>query len=378
MLQNSPVAYLDPPRHIPGLGSARLRADAITFYNVWARGILARSDMADGGRVIREVRETRTSPALRPHAIRGYLSIAAAAFCWGGAASLGRAIFTGRMFAGSPPLGPVIITQTRISLSFLILTPLVLWLGGRAALKLEKKDALRCFLLGIVGMSAANFFYYVSLAKTTVATAIILFYTAPVWVLLYLLARRRQRATVRRISAVAAAVVGCGLAIGIGGPARLRLNGLGLAAGLLGAVAFAFYNVYGRDVLTQIERWRVLVWAFFGATLFWMVVNPPWAIAAAHYSGKQWGFMVMFAVISVLLPFSFYFAGLQHLDATRAVVTSCLQPVFAILFAAAFIAESLHWLQVAGIAIVLAASVAIQLPEKSAEAPGDVRFSIEK
>jgi len=332
--------------------------------------------MRDGGRIIREVRETHAAPAHGRHAVRGYLSIAAAAFCWGGAASLGRAVFTGRLFSHSHPLGPVIITQTRIGFSFLILTPIVLWLGGRSALALGRKEVLRCFLLGVVGMSMANFFYYVALAKTSVATAIILFYTAPVWVLLYLLARGRQRATVRRVSAVAAAVVGCGLAIGIGGPAHLCWNGLGLAAGLLGAGAFAFYNVYGHSVLSQNERWRVLVYAFFAATLFWMIVNPPWAIVAAHYSAKQWGFMAIFAVISILLPFSFYFVGLQYLDATRAVVTSCLQPVFAILFAAGFIAESLHWLQAVGIVIVLAASVAIQIPEKRAEAPTDVRLSI--
>lgn len=325
--------------------------------------------------VIREVRETRPAP-VRRHAVRGYLSIAAAAFCWGGAASLGRAVFTGRMFAHLPPLGPVIITQTRISFSFLILLPIVLWLRGRSALALPKREVRRSFLLGIVGMSMANFFYYLAIAKTTVATAIILFYTAPVWVLLYLLARGRQRATVRRVSAVAAAVVGCGLAIGIGGPAHLRLNGLGVAAGLLGACAFAFYNVYGHGVLAQNERWRVLVYAFFGATVFWMIVNPLWVIAAAHYSAGQWGFMVVFAVISILLPFSFYFIGLQHLDATRAVVTSCLQPVFAILFAAAFIAESLHWLQAVGIVVVLAASIAIQVPEKRVETTTDVRLSI--
>jgi len=331
--------------------------------------------MREQGSVIREVRETRAASAPR-HAVLGYLSIAAAAFCWGGAASLGRAVFTGRMFAHLPPLGPVIITQTRIAFSFLILTPIVLWLGGRSALALPKREVLRSLLLGIVGMSMANFLYYLAIAKTTVATAIILFYTAPVWVLLYLLARGRQRATVRRVSAVAAAVVGCGLAIGIGGPAHLRLNGLGVVAGLLGACAFAFYNVYGHGVLAQNERWRVLVYAFFGATVFWMVVNPPWVIAAAHYSVGQWGFMVIFAVISILLPFSFYFIGLQHLDATRAVVTSCLQPVFAILFAAAFIAESLHWLQTVGIVIVLAASIAIQVPEKRVETATDVRLSI--
>ncbi len=318
----------------------------------------------------REDRPTPAPPHIR-HALRGYLSIAAAAFCWGGAASLGRAVFTGRLFAGSHalrPIGPLILTQTRISFSFLILALMMVWLRGRSALAMGKKDVLRCFLLGIVGMSMANFFYYVAIAKTTVATAIILFYTAPVWVLLYLVGRGRQRASGRRVGAVVAAVIGCGLAIGIGGPAHLRLNRMGLAAGLLGACAFAFYNIYGYEVLSQQERWRVLVYAFLGATLFWMFVNPPWAIAAARYSGKEWAFMVLFAVISLLLPFSFYFIGLQYLDATRAVVTSCLQPVFAILFAAAFIAESLHGLQVLGIVIVLAASIAIQIPERRTRA----------
>jgi drug/metabolite transporter (DMT)-like permease len=330
------------------------------------------------GRVIQVVRKTAV-PAQPRHALRGYFSIATAAFFWGVAASFGRAVFTGHLLSQAHalrPIGPLLITQTRISFSFLILAPLVLWLGGRSALVMSRKEVLRCCVLGIVGMSMANFLYYVALAKTTVATAIILFYTAPVWVLLYQLARRKQHATVRRVGAVAAAVVGCGLAIGIGGPAHLRLNGMGLAAGLLGAGAFAFYNVYGHGVLAQNERWRVLVYAFFAATLFWMIVSPPWVIASAHYSVRQWGFMVIFAVISILLPFSFYFIGLQYLDATRAVVTSCLQPVFAILFAAAFIAESLHWLQAVGIAIVLVASVAIQLPDKRSEAATDVRLSV--
>jgi drug/metabolite transporter (DMT)-like permease len=56
---------------------------------------------------------------------------------------------------------------------------------------------------------------------------------------------------------------------------------MGVAAGLLGACAFAFYNVDGDDVLSRRERWRVLAYGLLGATLFWMLVNPPWAIAAA-------------------------------------------------------------------------------------------------
>jgi len=70
-------------------------------------------------------------------------------------------------------------------------------------------------------------------------------------------------------------------------------------------------------------------------------------------------------MLSMLLPFSFYFAGLQYLDATRAIVTSCLEPVFAILIAAAFLGEGLGPLQVVGVVVVLTASIVVQLPEKS-------------
>jgi drug/metabolite transporter (DMT)-like permease len=99
-------------------------------------------------------------------------------------------------------------------------------------------------------------------------------------------------------------------------------------------------------------------------------VNPPWKLVAAHYSGLQWEFMLVFAVVSVLGPFSFYFAGLQHLEPTRAIVASCLEPVFSIVLAAVLLGERLRPVQVLGIAIVLAAIVIVQLPER---AGGDVR-----
>jgi hypothetical protein len=47
--------------------------------------------MGEGGSVIREVRATQATSAHGRHAVRGYLSIMAAALCWG-AATLGRAV----------------------------------------------------------------------------------------------------------------------------------------------------------------------------------------------------------------------------------------------------------------------------------------------
>jgi drug/metabolite transporter (DMT)-like permease len=95
-------------------------------------------------------------------------------------------------------------------------------------------------------------------------------------------------------------------------------------------------------------------------------VNPPWKIVAAHYGRGQWEFMLVFSLVSVLAPFSCYFAGLQHLEPTRAIVASCLEPVFSILIAALALGELLRPLQTVGIVLVLIAIVLIQWPERAA------------
>jgi drug/metabolite transporter (DMT)-like permease len=111
----------------------------------------------------------------------------------------------------------------------------------------------------------------------------------------------------------------------------------------------------------------VLLYTTFSAGAFWLIVNPPWRLVAAHYSGGQWAFLAVFALVSVLAPFSFYFAGLQHLEPTRAIVASCLEPVLSILLAALLLGEALRPMQALGIVIVLAAIVIVQLPERPGE-----------
>ena len=70
------------------------------------------------------------------------------------------------------------------------------------------------------------------------------------------------------------------------------------------------------------------------------------------------------ASATVLAAFSFYFAGLQHLEPTRAVVVSCLEPVFSIVIAAIALGEILRPLQAVGIVLVLAAIIVVQMPEQ--------------
>jgi drug/metabolite transporter (DMT)-like permease len=305
-----------------------------------------------------------------PHPLRGYFYIGGAALFWGIAASLGRAAFTGRLLPGGAlrTIDPLILSQSRATLSLAVLLPVLLMRRGAAALRVPSRDLLRFFLLGILGVAASNYLYYLAIQRTNVATAIILQYTAPVWVLLYTVVRGARRPSLRRISAVGLAVVGCALAVGLVGSGALRMDTVGVTAALLAAFSFAFYNVGGHSVLARYDRWKVLLWVLVATSAFWMFVNPPWKIIAAHYGREQWAFMLVFSLVSVLGPFSCYFAGLQHLEPTRAIVASCLEPVFSILIAAFALGELLRPFQTVGIVLVLIAIVLIQMPERAARA----------
>ena len=287
------------------------------------------------------------------------------------AASLGRAAFTGRLLPSGEalrPIDPLILSQSRTSFSFLVLLPVLLLTRGQSRLRLPRKELLQLFVLGVLGVAASNFFYYLAIQRTNVAIAIVLQYTAPIWVLLYTVIRGLQRASAQRLIAVALALSGIVLVIGIVGSGPLHLDALGVAAAMLAAFSFAFYNVGGHDLLARHDRWLVLLYVTCSASLFWLIVNPPWKIVAAHYSGMEWTFLLLFSLVSVLGPFSFYFAGLQHLEPTRAIVVSCLEPVFSIVIAAVVLGEVMRPVQTVGIVLVLAATLVVQMPNRRGEA----------
>lgn len=298
---------------------------------------------------------------------RGYFYIAAAAICWGISASLGRAAFTGRLLppaSGIDRVSPIVLSQARTTFSCLAVLIGLMAVRGSRQLRLPWIDLLRLGILGLAGVAASNYFYYLAIQRTNVTTAIIVQYTAPVWVLLYMVIRGIERPTVSKMISVVLALIGIALVIGIFGVGKLQFDALGVMAALIASFSFAYYNIDGHNILTKHDRWTVLFYTTLAASLFWMIFNPPSKIVAAHFSRAVWLFLVMFAVTSVLIPFVFYFAGLEHLKPTNAIIASCLEPVFTILIAAISLREVVRPLQAIGIFLVLSAIFVVQRPSR--------------
>jgi drug/metabolite transporter (DMT)-like permease len=288
-----------------------------------------------------------------------------------GAATFWGVSATAAKFLLNKHVETVLIVQTRVTISAVILV-LYYLLARRQFLFVRWRDLWRFALLGVVGVSGANFTYYFTIRESTVATAIILQYTAPLAVMAYTTLAGEERFTSLKLLAALLSLAGCFLAVGAYDPAVLKLPLIGLVSGVGSMVCFAFLSVYTRHLLRRFNIWTMTVYAFIFASLFWLVVNPPGAIVSQSPSGATWEGLVVLAIISVLIPHSLFFAGMQYIVASRAIITSTLEPIVAMTSAAIVLGEFLHPVQVVGAALVVCAIVVLQMKREDERVPSPV------
>ena len=284
---------------------------------------------------------------------KGYAFILGATLFWGVSATTAKFLFTQHV-------DTLVLVQMRMSISFLIILFYFL-ISKRKFLAIKLSDLPHFALLGLIGGAGSNFTYYFTIQKTNVATAILLQYLAPVLVLAYAAITKEEILTVIKIIAGIVSLVGCYLAIVGKDFSIVSINRLGLMTGLASAICWAFTNVWLRHLIRKYSVWTCLVYSFMFASLFWLVMNPPWVIVAAAYSTGMWEMFIIFAVISILIPHSLYFGGIRYLTASRAIITATFEPVVAILSAFLFLGESLSLIQILGAVLVIVAIAILQL-----------------
>lgn len=275
---------------------------------------------------------------------------------WGGSASLAK-----YLFASNPKIETLIISQTRSTFSFFLLA-CYFALMERSVFRIERRDIGKFAVLGVLGIAVTNFAYYFTVQESTVATAILIQYTAPVLVMLYSVAvSREEQIQGIKVLSLILALSGCYLAVSGGPAAEIRLSGWVLVSGIASSVCFAFLLIASKRILRRYSTWTMLVYSFGFAGVFWLFVNPPWKIAAAEYSMSDWGILWLFAIVSILIPHSLFTTSLKTLEASTAGIASTLEPVIAIVIAYFALGEALQGIQMIGAVAVVAAVVLLQI-----------------
>jgi len=295
-------------------------------------------------------------PALYTRQARGIALVFIAVTFWGGSAS-----FAKFLFASHPKIDTLILSQTRSSFSFLLMA-LYFAVVHRPVFRVAKRDLPKLAFVGIIGIAITNFSYYYTVKESTVATAILIQYTAPVLVMVYsVFISKDEEMNVSKVASLMLAMLGCYLAVTGGAGAQIHIPPRAFLGGITSSLCFAFLLIASKRILRTYSTWTMLVYAFGFAGLFWLFVNPPWSILAENYTASDWGFLWLFAVVSILIPHSIFTRSLTLLDASTAGIASTMEPIVAIIIAYVALGETLTSIQVLGAATVVAAVLLLQI-----------------
>lgn len=290
----------------------------------------------------------------RAQTFRGLIFMIIAVFFWSGSASLAKILIVTRF-------DTLIISQTRTTLAFILLLIFFL-ITKRNVFKVQLTDLWKLAVLGVIGVAVTNYTYYFTVTESSVATAILVQYTAPVWIVLYsafiIKSEKLDRIT---IISLVLALIGCDFAVTGGSWQNITLKGWAAITGPLSAFTYAYQVIGTKQLLKRYSVWTMLLYMFGFAAIFWMCINPPTQIIAKNYSVGDWGILWIFAIVSILIPQTVFAMGLKLLNASTVGIIGVLEPVFAIIIAFFALGETLGLVQFLGALLVVAAVGLLQV-----------------
>jgi drug/metabolite transporter (DMT)-like permease len=187
--------------------------------------------------------------------------------------------------------------------------------------------------------------------KTTVAKAVLLHYTAPIYVAILSPVLLKERNAPLTWLAVGAGLAGTAL---IAEPAGLldgsREELIGVAGAFVSGICLSGVFLFGRGLAGRLSSMALTLWGCLIVALLLL----PWGIAApeGHFL-QNLPFLAILGTVSLALPYTLFFQGQHYISAQAASVTALFEPVCGVCIGFLVFGERLTPLGFLGAAIVL-------------------------
>jgi drug/metabolite transporter (DMT)-like permease len=294
---------------------------------------------------------------------RGYVMVATAATLFAVNGSVSKVV----LGSGLSSLELAQIRNTCAAILFLVFLLAV----APSRLRVGRRELLFLVAFGLVGIALVQWLYFVAIEHLPVGVALLIEFTAPLFVALF--ARFVYHEQIRRRIWVAVAMVLTGLTLVVELWSGVAFSTVGVTAALLGAFALSAYLLMAERERQHRDAASLSFYGFLFAALLWAVINPLWNFPwdtlgkevslqgnLSEYSAPVWALVGFVVVIGTMVTFSLLVGALRHISATKASIVSSLEPVVATVIAWAWLGETFGATQLIGGAVVIAGILVAQ------------------
>ena len=224
-------------------------------------------------------------------------------------------------------------------------------------LRIRLRDIWLFVGTGVISITLFNVCYFTCMTMSEASIAVVLLYTAPIFVMLMSALIFKEKVAGRKIAALAITFAGCVLVAGLlGGTVHLTpvVFGLGIASGFF----YATYSIFGRKALEKYDTLTITFYTFIAGSIASLAIGNPGNIATTAATDPALVLWYLgLGVVCTIAPYLLYTTGLAHLEPSKAAIFATVEPLVGSLLGIFAYGESAGPQKIMGMVLILAAVV---------------------
>lgn len=228
-------------------------------------------------------------------------------------------------------------------------------------LKIDSKGFLYTAIIGLIAQAMTNGFYFYTIDQTTLTTAVILLYTAPIFTNIISRFIYDELFTPLKLFSIALCVTGVIFTATGGNISTLQFNFVGLISGILAGFTFGLMPILNKGIVGRYDSWTILFYSFLWGGIFLLPMARPLKIFAMDLDLRFWCTFSFLGLFPAMFAYGLYLKGLSMgVPPSKATIISTVEIVVAVFIACTLFNERLNLYNTLGIVMVALASILIQ------------------
>ncbi len=255
------------------------------------------------------------------------------------------------------------LTQVRCGGAFIILGGYI-FLRYREKLRTTMAELPHLAIYGVVGFLAVQALYFVAISRLHVSIALIMEFTAPIWIVIWL--RYVKKKYVPPLMWIAIFMAFSGLVLIAQVWKGSTLDPIGVIAALADGIMLATFFLLGEKLTAKRDVESLMVYGFGFASLVLAITMPLWSFPTeiftqsmnlqgrfAAYNVSGWVLIAWVIIMGTIVPYLLVVNGLKLLSASTSSVMGMSEPVLAGVFAWLWLSENWGTIQLIGGVVVI-------------------------
>ena len=287
---------------------------------------------------------------------KGYILVGIAGALWGTVV-----FFVTKLLDARLPVSTIVFY--RMFFAFLFLFFFLLF-TDISKLKIDRVLLKYVVAIGLISQCLFNISYFSAIKLTSISTAVILLYTAPIFIALMARIFFQEIFTKNKVLALLLCVAGCFLTITGGSLQSFQFDLKGIFFGLAAGITFGSLTIISKPIADKYHPYTIVFYSIGFGALFYLPFSQPMLLFQSHITPLTWFYALSLSIISTVIALIVYFSGLATgIEASKAGIISTVEVVVSVIVSSLFFQEKIWGWKLMGILMVISSVIVVQLDQ---------------